>query len=195
MGILKKVNCCLCEKELRVTRRTKILDGKYICDECRKATNPYVHLDRCSKEEVANMILKMQRDNQILEMMKASMEEESFSCGIHHYKLYTAESEKVFVLETIETETFKYTPIFEIDKVQKYSDFGHKKTDIKDTERRYVKVVTKLDDKGRPRIYYVKFLYNDPKIQEVKIRFEAAYVMEARKFCKLLNTFIQKNKS
>ncbi|MBP3886220.1 MAG: hypothetical protein J6F30_00995 [Cellulosilyticum sp.] len=194
MGILKKLNCCLCKKELRVTRRTKLQNGEYICDECRRATHPYAHLDRCNKEEVQSMILQMQKDEKLFEDNKVSMEKVHFVCGIHKYTLYTDEYEKVFVIDTIETEMFKYKPIFQVNQVKAYSHINTEKMSVNDEGIRYVTIVAKLDDKGKPRIYYVKFLYDNPKIQKVKIRFEATYVKEARAFCKALNTFIQKNK-
>ena len=125
--------------------------------------------------------------------MKGKLKREEFIAGNQTYTLYTLKDEQLFILETIETKNFKYHPIFHVEQIEPYGALIYREEHVQNKKPviKYVALEEKVDDKGKPRLYYVKFLYNDAKIEEVKIRFEGAYVKEARAFYNALNHFLQ----
>ena len=194
MRLFNKVNCCLCGKSVSMMKRTKIQD--YICDECKKETHPYIHFNLCNKEEIKKIISQMKKNEKDYKLTEVEWTKKQFKCGNQIYTLYISNSEDIFTLESIETKTYKYHPIFHVNQVKQYSPNVNKNAGSQDNNQgiKYATLEEKVDNKGLPRIYYVRFLYDDSKIKKVKIRFEGAYLKEAKAFCDELNQFIQERK-
>ena len=192
MGIIKKAKCCLCEKEIGIINRTKLQNGQYICEACKSKAHPFVHYDRCRKEDINQIIVQIQEEAEAYALLKDEVEQNQFECGTYIYKLELCSNKKQFTFESLETRNYEYHPVFEVDKVLPYT-LLNRRTKVEGVV--YTALSAKVDNKGKPRLYYVKFVYDDPRIQEVKIKFEGAYVKEARVFCNALNEFIQGHKA
>ena len=52
MGLFSKEECCFCGAKVGVLSRFKIKSGEFMCQDCQKKGNPFMHLASMNKDEI-----------------------------------------------------------------------------------------------------------------------------------------------
>ena len=56
MGLFSKEACVFCGTEVGMLKRSKLQTKEYICNECKRKTNPFARMDYTSKDDAQRMM-------------------------------------------------------------------------------------------------------------------------------------------
>lgn len=186
MGLFSKEACVFCGTEVGMLKRSKLQTKEYICNECKKKTNPFARMDYTSKDNAQHMMDTLAQEATDFEASFDSAEnrfqsaERSFSTwnlGSHRvqYRCNTRLGAFQIILEN--HSSYKHIPVFHFDMMIPYQfDNGNpqlsdmRKHEIMDESAEYVTVKEETDMDGKLTGCTVIIPYNDTCIREIKLR-------------------------
>ena len=120
MGLFSKEPCAFCGKEVGMMSRTKMSSKDYICDDCRKKLNPFARADHLSKDQTAEMMARMERDEKALEGVKLIDRRLSVGRGQEiHFQSNIAAG--LFTITTPQSKRFEHRPVFYFSDIREWN--------------------------------------------------------------------------
>ncbi len=185
MGLFSKESCVFCGTEVGMLKRSKLQTKEYICNDCKKQTNPFARMDYTSKDRAQHMMDTLAQEAADFESSFDSAEnrfqsaERSFrtwDLGSHRVQYRCNTRLGAFQIISENHSSYEHVPVFYFDMMIPYqfADDNKNLTDFRNQEIRnadadYVTVQEEKDMEGKLTACTVIIPYNDICIREIKL--------------------------
>jgi len=186
MGLFSKEACVFCGTEVGMLKRSKLQTKEYICNDCKKKTNPFARMDYTSKDNAQHMMDTLAQEATDFEASFDSAENR-FQSAERSFKTWDLGSLRIqyrcntrlgaFQIISEEHSRYEHVPVFYFDSMIPYQfDSGNKNlegfrnNEIMDVDAEYVTVNEENDSEGKITACTVIIPYNDTCIREIKLR-------------------------
>lgn len=185
MGLFSKEACVFCGTEVGMLKRSKLQTKEYICNECKRKTNPFARMDYTSKD---NAQLMMDTLAQQAAEFEASFDsaENRFQSAERSFKTWDLGSHRVqyrcntrigaFQMISDKFSSYEHIPVFYFDMMIPYQFAGDNENlsdirnhEIMDVNAEYVSVQANKDMDGNLTSCTVTIPYNDICIREIRL--------------------------
>ncbi len=120
--LFSKQTCGICGKEVGALSRTKLRDGNYVCNDCKKEMSGLFQLSRHDLEAAKKHLKYMEKVNELYEKEFASLEKDY--CGHHgSYKIGFADEIGMFEVITPETKKSNKKELFRYDQIDSFGPY------------------------------------------------------------------------
>ncbi len=168
MGLFSKEECCFCHNKVGALSRTKIKSGEFICSECHRKGNAFVHLSSLTRDQIADLFEEAERGEARFQETKFNLRKTSRVQYSKTWTFYDNFQTGEFFLETPETETYKNHFVYRMDQVfpfgkaDQFLAGGPGGTFDAEKKRIYnmIKVEQRKDKEGKTERYTLKIPYN-----------------------------------
>ena len=190
MGLFSKEICIFCGTEVGMLKRSKLQTKEYICNECKKNTNPFARMDYTSKDNAQLMMNTLPQEETDFETSFDSAENR-FQSAERSYNTWDLGNHRVqyrcntrlgaFQIISEKHSSYKYVPVFYFDTMIPYqfaddnkhlADFRNR--EIMDINAEYVTVREEKDMDGNLTSCTVIIPYNDIYIREIRLNGNAS---------------------
>jgi len=121
MALFSKEPCAFCGKEAGMMSRSKMSSKDYICDDCRKKGNPFARVDHMTKDQVAEMFVRAERDEKLLDDVKLSDTYLNLGRGrVIHFR-GQQDGGDIFTVSTPEAQRYEHRPVFYFSRIRKWN--------------------------------------------------------------------------
>lgn len=121
MALFSKEPCAFCGKEVGMMSRSKMSSKDYVCDDCRKKGNPFARVDHLTKDQVAEMFTRAERDEKLLDGVELSDEYLDAGMGkVIHFRSQK-DGGDIFTVSTPETQRYEHRPVFYFSSIRKWN--------------------------------------------------------------------------
>ena len=121
MALFSKEPCAFCGKEVGMMSRSKMSSKDYVCDDCRKKGNPFARVDHLTKDQVAEMFARSERDEKLLDGVELSDEYLDVGRGkVIHFRSQKGGGD-IFTISTPETRRYEHRPVFYFSSIRKWN--------------------------------------------------------------------------
>ncbi|MBQ5319837.1 MAG: DUF4428 domain-containing protein [Oscillospiraceae bacterium] len=185
MGLFSKEACTFCGTEVGMLKRSKLQTKEYICNECKKKTNPFARMDYTSKDNAQHMMDTLAQEAADFETSFDSAENR-FQSAERSFKTWDLGSHRVqyrcntrlgaFQIISENHSSYEHIPVFYFDSMIPYQfDDGNKNlegfrnSEIMDINAEYVTVKEDKDMDGNLTACTVIIPYNDICIREIRL--------------------------
>ncbi len=185
MGLFSKEACAFCGTEVGMLKRSKLQTKEYICNECKRKTNPFARMDYTSKDDAQRMMDTLAQEAADFEASFDSAEnrfqsaERSFNTwdlGSHRVQYRCNTRLGAFQIISENYSSYEHVPVFYFDTMIPYQfDSGNKNlegfrnSEIMDLNAEYVAVKEEKDMDGKVTACTVVIPYNDICIREIRL--------------------------
>lgn len=190
MGLFSKEACVFCGTEVGMLKRSKLQTKEYICNECKKKTNPFARMDYTSKDNAQQMMDTLAQEAADFEASFDSAENR-FQSAERSFKTWDLGSHRVqyrcntrlgaFQIISENHSSYEHVPVFYFDSMIPYQfDDGNKNlegfrnSEIMDINAEYVTVKEDKDMDGNLTACTVIIPYNDICIREIRLNGNAS---------------------
>ncbi len=186
MGLFSKEACVFCGTEVGMLKRSKLQTKEYICNDCKRKTNPFARMDYTSKDNAQRMMDTLAQEAADFEASFDSAEnrfqsaERSFNTwDLGSLRIQYRCNTRLGAFQIISEEHSRYeqVPVFYFDSMIPYQfDDGNpqlsdmRNHEIMDESAEYVTVKEEKDSEGKITACTVMIPYNDICIREIKLR-------------------------
>ena len=118
MGLFSKESCCFCGKEVGLMSRTKLVDGNYICDECKHLTHPFIRIDHLNRDKVASLMQEMEENE--AHFQATNWRERKRRHGADTWIFYDNYETGEFALYSPETKRYKNHFVYDMAMVRPF---------------------------------------------------------------------------
>lgn len=185
MGLFSKEDCVFCGTEVGMLKRSKLQTKEYICNDCKRKTNPFARMDYTSKDNAQRMMDTLAQEAADFEASFDSAEnrfqsaERSFKTwdlGNHRVQYRCNTRLGAFQIISENHSRYEHVPVFYFDSMIPYrfaddnpnlADFRN--SEIMDSNAEYVTVKEEKDMDGKLTGCTVIIPYNDICIREIKL--------------------------
>ncbi|MBR4100776.1 MAG: DUF4428 domain-containing protein [Oscillospiraceae bacterium] len=185
MGLFSKEDCVFCGTEVGMLKRSKLQTKEYICNDCKRKTNPFARMDYTSKDNAQRMMDTLAQEAADFEASFDSAEnrfqsaERSFKTwdlGNHRVQYRCNTRLGAFQIISENHSRYEHVPVFYFDTMIPYrfaddnpnlADFRN--SEIMDSNAEYVTVKEEKDMDGKLTGCTVIIPYNDICIREIKL--------------------------
>ena len=185
MGLFSKEACAFCGTEVGMLKRSKLQTKEYICNDCKKKTNPFARMDYTSKDNAQRMMDTLAQEAADFEASFDSAENR-FQSAERSFKTWDLGSHRVqyrcntrlgaFQIISENHSSYEHVPVFYFDSMIPYQfDDGNKNLaglrnrEIMDLNAEYVAVKEDKDMDGNLTACTVIIPYNDTCIREIRL--------------------------
>jgi len=185
MGLFSKEACVFCDTEVGMLKRSKLQTKEYICNECKKKTNPFARMDYTSKDNAQIMMDNLAQEAADFEASFDSAENR-FQSAERSFKTWDLGSHRVqyrcntrlgaFQIISEKHSGYEHIPVFYFDMMIPYQFSSEnknlediRKNEVMDTDAEYVTVKEEKDMEGKLTSCTVIIPYNDICIREIKL--------------------------
>lgn len=185
MGLFSKEACAFCGTEVGMLKRSKLQTKEYICNECKKKTNPFARMDYTSMDNARRMMDTLAQEAVDFEASFESAENR-FQSAERSFKTWDLGSHRVqyrcntrvgaFQIISENHSRYEHVPVFYFDTMIPYQfDDGNKNLadfrnrEITDINAEYVTVKEEKDMDGKLSACTVIIPYNDICIREIRL--------------------------
>lgn len=185
MGLFSKEACVFCGTEVGMLKRSKLQTKEYICNECKRKTNPFARMDYTSKDNAQIMMDTLAQEEADFEASFDSAEnrfqsaERSFNSwdlGSHRVQYRCNTRLGAFQIISEKHSSYEHIPVFYFDEMIPYqfsSDNENlvdiRKSEVMDLNAEYVTVREEKDMDGKLTGCTVIIPYNDTCIREIRL--------------------------
>lgn len=185
MGLFSKEDCVFCGTEVGMLKRSKLQTKEYICNDCKRKTNPFARMDYTSKDNAQRMMDTLAQEAADFEASFDSAEnrfqsaERSFKTwdlGNHRVQYRCNTRLGAFQIISENHSSYEHVPVFYFDTMIPYQfDSGNKNlegfrnSEIMDSDAEYVTVKEEKDMDGKLTGCTVIIPYNDICIREIRL--------------------------
>ncbi len=185
MGLFSKESCIFCGEEVGMLKRSKLQTKEYICNDCKRKTNPFARMDYTSKDNAQHMMDTLAQEAADFEASFDSAEnrfqsaERSFNTwdlGGHRVQYRCNTRLGAFQIISEKYSGYEHVPVFYFDMMIPYQfDDGNpqlsdmRKHEIMDESAEYVTVKEETDMDGKLTGCTVIIPYNDICIREIRL--------------------------
>lgn len=190
MGLFSKEACVFCGTEVGMLKRSKLQTKEYICNECKKKTNPFARMDYTSKDNAQIMMDTLAQEEADFEASFESAENR-FQSAERSFKTWDLGSHRVqyrcntrlgaFQIISENHSSYEHVPVFYFDSMIPYEfDSGNKNlegfrnNEIMNLNAEYVTVREEKDMDGKLTGCEVIIPYNDICIREIRLKGNAS---------------------
>lgn len=185
MGLFSKEACAFCGTEVGMLKRSKLQTKEYICNDCRKKTNPFARMDYTSRDNAQLMMTALAQEETDFEASFDSAENR-FQSAERSFRTWDLGSHRVqyrcntrlggFQIISENHSSYEHVPVFYFDTMIPYQfDDGNKNlsgfrnNEIMDLNAEYVTVREEKDMDGKLTACTVIIPYNDICIREIRL--------------------------
>ena len=185
MGLFSKEACVFCGTEVGMLKRSKLQTKEYICNDCRKKTNPFARMDYTSRDNAQHMMDTLAQEEADFEASFDSAENR-FQSAERSFNTWDLGSRRVqyrcntrfgaFQIISENHSSYEHVPVFYFDSMIPYEfDSGNpqlsdmRKHEIMDEDAEYVTVKEETDMDGNLTGCTVIIPYNDICIREIRL--------------------------
>ena len=185
MGLFSKEACVFCGAEVGMLKRSRLQTKEYICNECKRKTNPFARMDYTSKDNAQYMMDTLAQEATDFEKSFDSAENR-FQSAERSFKTWDLGSHRVqyrcntrlgaFQIISENHSSYEHIPVFYFDAMIPYRfDDGNKNLaglrngEIMDINAEYVTVKEDKDMDGNLTACTVVIPYNDICIREIRL--------------------------
>lgn len=185
MGLFSKEACVFCGTEVGMLKRSKLQTKEYICNECKRKTNPFARMDYTSKDNAQIMMDTLAQEEADFEASFDSAEnrfqsaERSFNTwdlGSHRVQYRCNTRLGAFQIISEKHSSYEHIPVFYFDEMIPYQfssdneNLGDiRKSEVMDLNAEYVTVREEKDMDGKLTGCTVIIPYNDTCIREIRL--------------------------
>ena len=185
MGLFSKEACIFCGAEVGMLKRSKLQTKEYICNECKKKTNPFARMDYTSKDNAQLMMDTLAQQAADFEASFDGAEnrfqsaERSFnSWDFGSYRVQYRCNTKLGAFQMISEKfsSYEHIPVFYFDMMIPYQFTDDNKNlsdlrncEIMDVNAEYVSVQEDKDMDGNITSCTMIIPYNDICIREIRL--------------------------
>lgn len=185
MGLFSKEACIFCGTEVGMLKRSKLQTKEYICNECKKKTNPFARMDYTSKDNAQLMMDTLAQQAADFEASFDGAEnrfqsaERSFnSWDLGSYRVQYRCNTKLGAFQMISEKfsSYEHIPVFYFDMMIPYQFTDDNKNlsdlrnrEIMDVNAEYVSVQEDKDMDGNITSCTMIIPYNDICIREIRL--------------------------
>lgn len=185
MGLFSKEACVFCGTEVGMLKRSKLQTKEYICNDCKRKTNPFARMDYTSKDNAQRMMDTLAQEGADFEASFDSAEnrfqsaERSFKTwdlGNHRVQYRCNTRLGAFQIISENHSRYEHVPVFYFDSMIPYQFAsenqnleGFRNSEIMDSNAEYVTVKEEKDMDGKLTACTVMIPYNDICIREIKL--------------------------
>ena len=178
MGLFSKEVCVFCGTEVGMLKRSKLQTKEYICNECKKKTNPFARMDYTSKDNAQHMMDTLAQEAADFEASFDSAERSfnTWDLGSHRVQYRCNTRLGAFQIISENYSSYEHVPVFYFDTMIPYQfDSGNKNlegfrnSEIMDLNAEYVTVKEETDMDGKLTGCTVIIPYNDICIREIRL--------------------------
>ena len=190
MGLFSKETCVFCGTEVGMLKRSKLQTKEYICNDCKKKTNPFARMDYTSKDNAQLMMDTLAQEAADFEASFDSAENR-FQSAERSFKTWDLGSHRVqyrcntrlgaFQIISKNHSSYEHIPVFYFDTMIPYQfDSGNpnledfRKNEIMDINAEYVTVKEDKDMDGNLTACTIIIPYNDICIREIRLNGNAS---------------------
>ena len=120
--LFSKQACGICGQEAGALSRTKLADGNYVCNACRKNMSGLFLLNRHDSETAKEHLEYMEKINELYEKEFAPLEKDY--CGHHgSYKIGFADEIGMFEIVSPETKKSNKKEVFRYDQIESFGPY------------------------------------------------------------------------
>lgn len=185
MGLFSKEACVFCGTEVGMLKRSKLQTKEYICNDCKKKTNPFARMDYTSKDNAQHMMDTLAQEAEDFEASFDSAENR-FQSAERSFKTWDLGSHRVqyrcntrlgaFQIISENHSSYEHVPVFYFDSMIPYqfaddnpqlADF--RRNGVMDEDAEYVTVKEETDMDGKLTGCTVIIPYNDTCIREIRL--------------------------
>lgn len=185
MGLFSKEVCVFCGTEVGMLKRSKLQTKEYICNDCKKKTNPFARMDYTSKDNAQHMMDTLAQEAADFEVSFDSAENR-FQSAERSFKTWDLGSHRVqyrcntrlgaFQIISENHSSYEHVPVFYFDSMIPYqfaddnpqlADF--RRNGVMDEDAEYVTVKEETDMDGKLTGCTVIIPYNDICIREIRL--------------------------
>ena len=185
MGLFSKEACAFCGTEVGMLKRSKLQTKEYICNDCKKKTNPFARMDYTSKDNAQRMMDTLAQEAADFEKSFDSAENR-FQSAERSFKTWDLGSHRVqyrcntrlgaFQIISENHSSYEHVPVFYFDSMIPYQFdddnknlAGLRNREIMDLNAEYVAVKEDKDMDGNLTACTVIIPYNDTCIREIRL--------------------------
>ena len=196
MGLFSKEECCFCGAKVGVLSRFKIKSGEFMCQDCQKKGNPFMHLASMNKDEIGLLFEECEQGEAHFQEVKNYCRKVSRGTISKTWTIYDNFQTGEFFLETPESHlypnhfVYKMDAVFPYDKVDQFLSNRTQGGTIEDNKKKYynlIKVKQNKNSEGKTESWVLRIPYNRENMK-IEIKFPGS--ME-EKDVRLLQSTIQ----
>lgn len=185
MGLFSKEACVFCGTEVGMLKRSKLQTKEYICNECKKKTNPFARMDYTSKDNAQFMMDTLAQeaadfeasfDNAENRFQSAERSFKTWDLGSHRVQYRCNTRLGAFQIISENHSSYEHVPVFYFDSMIPYqfaddnpqlADF--RRNEVMDINAEYVTVQENKDMDGNLTGCTIIIPYNNICIREIKL--------------------------
>ncbi len=185
MGLFSKETCVFCGAEVGMLKRSKLQTKEYICNDCKRKTNPFARMDYTSKDNAQRMMDTLAQEAAEFEASFDSAENR-FQSAERSFKTWDLGSHRVqyrcntrlgaFQIISENHSRYAHVPVFYFDTMIPYrfsddnpnlADFRN--SEVMDSNAEYVTVQEEKDMDGKLTACTILIPYNNICIREIRL--------------------------
>ncbi len=185
MGLFSKEICVFCGTEVGMLKRSKLQTKEYICNDCKRKTNPFARMDYTSKENAQRMMDTLAQEETDFEksfddaenrFQSAERSFNSWDLGSLRVQYRCNTKLGAFQILSENHSRYEHIPVFHFDTMIPYqfnegnpqlSDM--RKHEIMDESAEYAAVKEETDMDGKLTGCTIIIPYNDICIREIRL--------------------------
>ena len=168
MGLFSKEECCFCHNKVGMLSRFKLKSGEFMCQDCQKKGNAFMHLAYMTKDQVAAFLAEAEASEKHFQEVQFNFRKTSRTTFDKTWTFYDNMQTGEFVLETPENKAypnhyvFRMDQVFPFDKAAQFVSGSGGGSYEADRQRIYnmIKVEQRKDKEGKTERYTLKIPYN-----------------------------------
>ena len=178
MGLFSKEECCFCHNKVGMLSRFKLKSGEFMCQDCQKKGNAFMHLAYMTKDQVAAFLAEAEASEKHFQEVQFNFRKTSRTTFDKTWTFYDNMQTGEFVLETPENKAypnhyvFRMDQVFPFDKAAQFVSGSGGGSYEADRQRIYnmIKVEQRKNSEGKTEGWTLKMPYNK-EFMEIVIKF------------------------
>lgn len=180
MGLFSKEECCFCGNKVGMLGRFKIKSGEFMCQDCQKGGNAFVHMAYMTKDQIEAFLDECKQSEAHFQEVQFNYRKTSRAVFGKMWTIYDNFQTGEFVLETPETKYYPNHFVFKMDQV-----FPYEKADqflagmtagsgtFEESKKKYYNMIQVKENKnseGKSDSWVLKIPYNK-EFMDIQIKF------------------------